>query len=327
MKSMDRVQIVHGDALTQKGDVLVLKYAQGFYGVDAAVARLLRHVYPRANMKPKPGRFVVLPTKGSMRVPFVMFLGVVDLDRFDYAQIRSFSYLALQVLKSQLPKARRILMTVHGPGYGLDEKEAFLALYAGLRDAFADGAHPEGVQHVQIVELNRGRVQRLSAILGDVTESTDAPQLGQPIREADGRIEAGAASSRKPHIFVAMPFSEGEMEDIYGFGIQAPVNAAGYLCERLDVTSFTGEIMNRLRERIETAYLVVADLTGANPNVYLEVGYSWGRNKPTVLLAKKGTELKFDVHGNKCLFYVNITDLAKKLSTELTGLTSGPGAA
>ena len=101
------------------------------------------------------------------------------------------------------------------------------------------------------------------------------------------------------------------MEDVYGFGIQAPVNAAGYLCERLDLTSFTGEIMDRLRERIETASLVVADLTGSNPNVYLEVGYSWGRNKTTVLLAKKGTELKFDVRGRKCLFYGNITDLAK----------------
>ena len=28
----------------------------------------------------------------------------------------------------------------------------------------------------------------------------------------------------------------------------------------------------------------VADLTTANPNVYLEIGYAWGMGKPTVLL-------------------------------------------
>ena len=183
-ESMDRIQIVRGDVLTQKGDVLVLKYAQQFYGVDAAVVRVLDTIHPRTNMKPKPGRFVVLPTKDSMKVPFVMFLGVVDLGRFDYGQIRSFSYLALQVLKSQLPEARRILMTVHGPGYGLDEKEAFLALCAGLRDAFADGAHPARAEDIQIVEHNRGRVQRLSRVLGDLTEILEAPSASASCRKA-----------------------------------------------------------------------------------------------------------------------------------------------
>jgi hypothetical protein len=119
-----------------------------------------------------------------------------------------------------------------------------------------------------------------------------------------------------------MPFSEGEMEDVYGFGIQSPVNDAGFLCVRLDQTVFTGDILERVRERIDTSSLVIADLTGANANVYLEVGYAWGRSKPTVLLAKKGTELKFDIRGQRCLLYANITDLKKKLASELAGLSS-----
>ena len=132
--------------------------------------------------------------------------------------------------------------------------------------------------------------------------------------------DAGVYSSTKPHVFVAMPFSE-DMEDTYIFGIQGPVNAAGYLCERVDLTVFTGDIIARIKSRIETASLVIADLTGANPNVYLEVGYAWGKDRPTLLVAKKGDPLKFDVQSQRCLIYKSISDLEKKLETDLASLS------
>lgn len=314
---MKRVKIVHEDATRANGDVLVLKYAQHFYGVDAAVARALEQHHARSDMTPKPGRYVILPTHGALGVPFVVFVGVVDLNAFDYGQIRSFAYLALQAVSSALPDAKRVVMTVHGPGYGLDEKEAFLALSAGIQDALVDGSQPRHLAEVIIAELNRGRAQRLSSVLAATKHVLDDPTSHQVKNEASERIDAGFASSRKPHIFVAMPFSEGEMEDVYGFGIQSPVNSAGYLCERVDLTTFVGDILERIRERIDTSSLVIADLTGANANVYLEVGYAWGRNKPTVLVAKKGSDLKFDIRGQRCLIYANITDLSKKLSVEL----------
>jgi hypothetical protein len=98
------------------------------------------------------------------------------------------------------------------------------------------------------------------------------------------------------------------------------VNAAGFLCERVDMATFTGDILTRIKSRIETAALIVADLTGANPNVYLEVGYAWGKDRPTLLLTKKSDELKFDVRGQRCLVYKNIADLAKKLEADLAAL-------
>jgi hypothetical protein len=83
---------------------------------------------------------------------------------------------------------------------------------------------------------------------------------------------------------------------------------------------FTGEILARIKERIETATLVIADLTGANANVYLEVGYAWGRNRPTLLLVRAGDELKFDVRGQRCIIYDSIVDLSKKLTKDLQAL-------
>ena len=109
-----------------------------------------------------------------------------------------------------------------------------------------------------------------------------------------------------------MPYND-EMEDIYEFGIREPVNEAGCLCERCDHDIFTGDILDRIKERITTANVVVADMTGSNPNVYLEVGYAWGKGIPTLLVARDGEELKFDVKTQKCLYYKNITHLRKQL--------------
>jgi len=323
---MPSTRIVQGDALSANVDVLVLKYAQAYFGLDAAVAQLLADVHPSASMRPGPGQYVLVPTKGKLRPRFVLFVGVVSLYAFDYDQIRSFAHRSMEALGASLPEAKTVGLTVHGPGYGLDEKESFLALIAGLQDAYSVGSPPIGLSEVTIIEHNPGRAQRLSAVFENLRPTV---RLGsrseQPITR--GRVEVGSVPSKKPHIFVAMPFSEGEMEDVYGFGIQGPVNASGFLCERVDMTVFTGDVVDRIKNRIDSASLIIAELTGANPNVYLEVGYAWGRGKPTVLLARKGTDMKFDVHGQRCLMYSSITDLSKRLGHELTALASSSGLA
>jgi hypothetical protein len=130
---------------------------------------------------------------------------------------------------------------------------------------------------------------------------------------------AGYASSAKPHVFVAMPFAQ-EMDDIFHYGIQGAVNSAGLLCERADLSAFTGDVMDWVKQRISSAKLVVADLSSANPNVYLEVGYAWGCGVPTVLLAKDRNDIKFDVRGQKYLLYGSIKNLEELLRKELLGV-------
>lgn len=114
-------------------------------------------------------------------------------------------------------------------------------------------------------------------------------------------------------------FSE-QLDDIFHYGIQRPVHDAGYICERMDHVSFAGEIISWLKQRIETADIVIAELSGSNPNVYLEIGYAWGKGRPTVLLARSIQELAFDVQGHRCLIYKNIQDLEDQLTKELASL-------
>jgi hypothetical protein len=91
-------------------------------------------------------------------------------------------------------------------------------------------------------------------LLTDITETT-----------SERLRSAGYESNSKPNIFVAMPFDE-KMDDVFHYGIQGAVNTAGFLCERADLSSFTGDIMEWVKKRIRSAQLVIADLTNANPN-------------------------------------------------------------
>ncbi|MGZ9222533.1 MAG: hypothetical protein ACXW4Q_10525 [Anaerolineales bacterium] len=75
-----------------------------------------------------------------------------------------------------------------------------------------------------------------------------------------------------------------------------------------------------IKRRIGKASLIIADLSMANANVYLEVGYAWGLGIPTVLIVQDAQELKFDVKGQKCIIYSGIRELEEKLSKELPGL-------
>jgi hypothetical protein len=93
------------------------------------------------------------------------------------------------------------------------------------------------------------------------------------------------------------------------------------LCERADLATFTGDVIAWVKERIDSASLLVADLSTANPNVYLEVGYAWGRGIPTVLVARDTADLGFDVRGQRCLVYNNsIRKLEDFLTKELKRL-------
>lgn len=64
---------------------------------------------------------------------------------------------------------------------------------------------------------------------------------------------------------------------------------------RLDHINSAGHITLELIEHIKSADLVIADLTGHNPNVFFEIGYRTALNLPIIHLRKKGEILPFDV--------------------------------
>ena len=319
-----------GDITETRADVALFKYAQSFYGASEMVAqRLGRAGVATSQLEAPPGDFRFVETKGGLAAPLVLFLGTVRLGHFGYHEIRQFAVRALKALESRT-HLRHLASTVHGPNYGLDEDEAVLALAGGLVEAFQRGTGPEGLERVTLVELDARRALRLRKALERGLGGTPGVQTlpgGRGFRvqrmsafvQAPPLATAGTVSLDKPHAFIAMPFSP-ELEDTYHYGILGPVKSAGMLCERVDQATFDGPIIQRIRERIETAKVVIADLSMANPNVYLEVGYAWGRGRPTVLLVRDVKELRFDVAAYRCIVYRSIRELEAMLTRELERL-------
>jgi hypothetical protein len=319
------ISVQPGDALRTKCDVLAVKYAQALYGVDAETVSTLEgagiSIQP---LLPKQNGFRLIPTNGAVAANRVLFVGVSDLRLFDYAGIRAFAMRTLSALAGALPSTRRLAMTVHGVGYGLDESESFRAELAGLLDALESGDYPAELENVVIIERNTARAARLSSLLEAILPAGVGGRRDvEPVVSSRAKMslaDVGEGSRTKRHIFAAMPFAK-EFDDRFHYGIQRAAEAAGFLCERADLTSFVGDVLDWVRERISTASLVVADLTTANPNVYLEVGYAWGRKVPTVLLVCETADLKFDVRGQRCLVYSgSIRQLEESLTKELKAL-------
>jgi len=318
------VSILQGDALVVPADVLVLKYAQAPFGVDAQVVWRLNAnaagVFPPVSL-PEPGSVTLVESRGLIGARMVMLVGVVPLGEFGYEEIRSFASRALAALADALPKAAEIALTLHGVGFGLDETEAFRAELAGIVEAFESGKHPRALRRVVIVEHDSRRVERLQRqldeILPDASAARPAKQAASAL-QSDALRTAGKASRQKAHVFVAMPFAK-EFDDRFHYGIHTAIRNAGYLCERADMATFTGDILLWVKERIASAELLVADLSGANPNVYLEVGFAWGRGLPTVLLASEEKDLLFDVRGQRCLVYQGSIRVLEQLLTDELG--------
>lgn len=307
---MPKINVVEGDILEYKADVVVFKYAQRFYGADAAAAEKLTStgVVSESEISPQLGSHILIRNQGRLASEYTLFLGVDPMQSFGYGEIRQFTSHAIEVISKELDSNLHIAMTIHGVGFGLDERESFLSQIGGILDS-----NSSTFERITIVDRSPQRAQRLQQYLDSATSIEKTTSHKQ---EAVTRIDAGITSKTKKHVFVAMPFAE-EFEDTYVFGIQTPINNAGLLCERVDLTVFTGDILDRVKSRIESATLVVADLTGSNANVFLEVGYAWGCNRQTLLLSHESHDLPFDVRGQRCIKYKNIVDLSKKLTHDL----------
>ena len=235
-----------------------------------------------------------------------------DVTTFNYRDIQEFAAKVLNILDNVASATRHLAMTIHGAGFGLDEIEAFLAQITGYLQALQSKQFPANLEKITIIDRDSERVQRLRqafeenfAHAGFVSKARNRWNYRLETRELKGTSNSsqqstlvtekvGIESEAKPHVFVAMPFKK-DMDDVFYYGIFQPVRASGFICERIDQEAFIGDILDQVKKKNQTAAVVIAELSGANPNVYLEVGYAWGKGRPTILLMKDEQELRFDV--------------------------------
>ncbi|MET0539527.1 MAG: TRAFs-binding domain-containing protein [Xanthobacteraceae bacterium] len=107
-----------------------------------------------------------------------------------------------------------------------------------------------------------------------------------------------------PLCFVLMPFGRkldagGRLTDfdaVYRNVIAPAVEQAGLDPVRADEERIGGTIHKPMFERLMLCHYAVADITGANPNVFYELGIRHAlRPRSTVILFREGTVLPFDI--------------------------------
>ena len=85
--------------------------------------------------------------------------------------------------------------------------------------------------------------------------------------------------------------------------IKRPELGYGMPVQRADTLGEPGRITSQIITLLKEADLVIADLTGSNPNVYYELSLRHALGKPAIHMAADGTTLPFDIHDNRTIFY------------------------
>lgn len=99
-----------------------------------------------------------------------------------------------------------------------------------------------------------------------------------------------------------MPF--GTWFDRYYQEIYVPaVKTAGYEPLRADELFNTGSVVEQIWEQIEKAKVLLADLSGKNPNVFYELGLAHAAKKPVVFTANNVEDVPFDLRHLRVIVY------------------------
>ena len=145
---------------------------------------------------------------------------------------------------------------------------------------------------------------------------------GEPVPGTEQLLEMQKKQSQTDEelVFVIMPF--GEKFDLVYECIEKSVTRAQLKCVRADKEIFSGIIMDKIRENIARAGIIIAELSEQNPNVFYELGLAHAWNKKVIMITQNIRNIPFDLKHWRMVIYdrSNINGLKEKLRTELAAL-------
>ncbi len=102
--------------------------------------------------------------------------------------------------------------------------------------------------------------------------------------------------------FTIMPF--GVWFDSYFESIYVPaIEAAGLKASRADDLYRPSTIIHDIWEYTQQAKVILADLSGKNPNVFYELGLAHALAKPAVIVAESMDDVPFDLRALRMILY------------------------
>lgn len=114
--------------------------------------------------------------------------------------------------------------------------------------------------------------------------------------------------------FVVFPIGETDSEirsnadKLFKYIISPVCESCGFEPVRVDQINDSDSITQTIIDKLLSSELVIADISGHNPNVFFEMGYRKCTDKPIIHLKKKGETIPFDVNTVRTFEY-DLTDL------------------
>jgi hypothetical protein len=143
----------------------------------------------------------------------------------------------------------------------------------------------------------------------DITHSSDSTAAASSISAGEHlkKVAKGVTVQSTDTCFVMMPFAE-PLGSYYTKIYEPAIRKAGLNPKRADDDIFgTGKIIDQIWAGINSARVLVAELTGRNPNVLYELGLSHAIKKPVVLVSANENDVPFDVKHVRVIYY-DMTD-------------------
>jgi hypothetical protein len=127
--------------------------------------------------------------------------------------------------------------------------------------------------------------------------ATPAEKIPSPVVSREPRVREFLDTC-----FVMMPF--GAWFDRYYQEIYVPaIKEAGFEPIRADELFSTGSVVEQIWDQIEKSKLLLADLSGKNPNVFYELGLAHAARKPVVFTASNVDDVPFDLRHLRVIVY------------------------
>jgi hypothetical protein len=154
----------------------------------------------------------------------------------------------------------------------------------------------------------------LAAAIRELTERVDLLSPPFPSEVRGGK----AVNPERQSAFMAMPFGHDELEIVYEEFVRPVLEAVCEMsCIRGDDIFGSNVVMDDISTAIAEADVLVADLTGRNPNVFYEVGIAHALNKPVLLLAQSLEDVPFDLRHRRVLLYEYSPEGCKRLEVSI----------
>lgn len=170
----------------------------------------------------------------------------------------------------------------------------------------------------KLVELNESMLsqERFSSINHLVLEGNDV--------HSSSFLESMGVSRdikvKEKSAFVLMPFHP-EFDESYEW-IKSFFIEHGYSCTRGDAVLAESNVLSHIISEMLSSEIVVANISGRNPNVFYELGIAHALGKKVVLVARSKKDITFDVSSSQIAIYKDKESLNLSLSRWLVSVLS-----